>query len=1118
MIKKLNKKIKSLTFSFLFLLLTLCGTIIPNTVSTPKADNSIDSWIMCSFKTGKEIYNRYRTDLLYYELLSKSAQTINESSNNFFNGMLSVAGYNFNNDVSKNPKLNPFDVFGMSGLHWSNYAGEWKYYEVDGCVDNDRQEGIKKEYGKFYTGRKEVKYTFNETATAKDVRASKHSAGLFSNWWKGFLNTIANFFLWISKFIMSITLSLLSLTFTDISSFIGLTQKTEGNIFKNLYTNFYMPLTLFMITLTAGYLIWKGLIKRELRTTFGAIAKIFLVMTLANVLVLSPNLMTIPNTITTFGQGIVISAFNNTSTKGKKDDLCNSEIGLDNVDTDNDKNYMEKINKNIRSNLGCKMWKEFLFKPWVKAQFGTDYEKLDKLENINSKWVKDPKVKLGVEKTVTNWGLFQLSTQTDKHKTIDEKDSPLISGVHKDWWRIADALSNYDETGVDTPTGTTGNIANNNGGSGSSGGTKANEFIQQHLTEIKSVAEKYGVYPSVMLGQAFLESGILGRGSALANPPNHNLFGIKCRAKDVGTDNCVNLGTTEWENGKFVGQGAWFRKYNSYEESFRDYAIFLRTNPRYRNALPENAGSAEASIVGIANAGYATDPTYASKVLNLMNTYNLQQYDEGINFNIPSNEDLGVTGDSGNSNGAFTGTSGGYWEQVDSKPLKEWQYWIGNHTGERMGTALLMTIFTILGSLPALLFGFMGAIYGIGITLLMTISPIFLTLGLWQERGQQMFMSWFSLLMSTILKKIVASLLLMLSIIMVTNMMGLINDLGWIKTVTLVAITSYLIAKNRHTIINSLASINLGTYNLVNGWTKITNVGKKTTRFAKNSTVSAVGGGIGAVKTNQNTFSGMKEGMKNYLHNEMYRTKVGTQFAGALRTGQQSAGKPLQNVKCSICFTSLDNEQKVYQHPETGFYICKACLDELDNPEEALEVNINSKGRKSQEEILQQVKIHREKLNLDKMDNSEIEQYISQKNRQSYKSFVSKTKAINKENDEVVLNLDKVKQEIEKNITKFNDETRFMKESKAEYTSNFKIPELIQSYVNPTALSKALETNNWEALNTEIEQGYKNWFDSNKNNIYKIDKNGNIENLTDEEKMQEFNDILNDKDKRKGEQ
>ena len=66
MIKKLNKKIKSLTFSFLFLLLTLFGTIIPNTVSTPKADNSIDSWIMCSFKTGKEIYNRYRTDLLYY--------------------------------------------------------------------------------------------------------------------------------------------------------------------------------------------------------------------------------------------------------------------------------------------------------------------------------------------------------------------------------------------------------------------------------------------------------------------------------------------------------------------------------------------------------------------------------------------------------------------------------------------------------------------------------------------------------------------------------------------------------------------------------------------------------------------------------------------------------------------------------------------------------------------------------------------------------------------------------------------------------------------------------------------------------------------------------------------
>lgn len=59
-----------------------------------------------------------------------------------------------------------------------------------------------------------------------------------------------------------------------------------------------------------------------------------------------------------------------------------------------------------------------------------------------------------------------------------------------------------------------------------------------------------------------------------------------------------------------------FRAYPSYQESFDDYVRFLNDNPRYRSALDHNS-SGEQFIHGIHQAGYATDPKYADKVLRV---------------------------------------------------------------------------------------------------------------------------------------------------------------------------------------------------------------------------------------------------------------------------------------------------------------------------------------------------------------------------------------------------------------------------------------------------------------------------------------------------------------------
>jgi flagellar protein FlgJ len=61
-----------------------------------------------------------------------------------------------------------------------------------------------------------------------------------------------------------------------------------------------------------------------------------------------------------------------------------------------------------------------------------------------------------------------------------------------------------------------------------------------------------------------------------------------------------------------------FRAYDSYADSFRDYAKLLRDNPRYEKVLA-NATDVKGFAQGLQKAGYATDPKYAEKLTNLIN-------------------------------------------------------------------------------------------------------------------------------------------------------------------------------------------------------------------------------------------------------------------------------------------------------------------------------------------------------------------------------------------------------------------------------------------------------------------------------------------------------------------
>jgi flagellar protein FlgJ len=141
-------------------------------------------------------------------------------------------------------------------------------------------------------------------------------------------------------------------------------------------------------------------------------------------------------------------------------------------------------------------------------------------------------------------------------------------------------------------------------------------FLSRLASEADEASRSTGIPAKFMLGQAALESG-WGKRQIIAadGSPSHNLFGIKATGNWNGR--VVQATTTEYVNGVPQKKIEKFRAYDSYADSFRDYAKLLRSNPRYENVLA-NAQDVKGFAQGLQNAGYATDPEYAAKLTRII--------------------------------------------------------------------------------------------------------------------------------------------------------------------------------------------------------------------------------------------------------------------------------------------------------------------------------------------------------------------------------------------------------------------------------------------------------------------------------------------------------------------
>lgn len=139
------------------------------------------------------------------------------------------------------------------------------------------------------------------------------------------------------------------------------------------------------------------------------------------------------------------------------------------------------------------------------------------------------------------------------------------------------------------------------------------DYIDQYHQLAERQQREHGIPASIILAQGLLESGA---GQSTFAKESNNHFGIKC---------------SDWIGDKYYHddetKNECFRKYNQVLESYEDHSLFLKKRSRYAFLFNLNPTDYEGWAQGLKKAGYATDPTYAYKLISIIENYELHQYD-----------------------------------------------------------------------------------------------------------------------------------------------------------------------------------------------------------------------------------------------------------------------------------------------------------------------------------------------------------------------------------------------------------------------------------------------------------------------------------------------------------
>ncbi|UQS87139.1 glucosaminidase domain-containing protein [Nicoliella spurrieriana] len=149
-------------------------------------------------------------------------------------------------------------------------------------------------------------------------------------------------------------------------------------------------------------------------------------------------------------------------------------------------------------------------------------------------------------------------------------------------------------------------------------------FVNQvAASSIKVYQNDYHVLPSIVTAQAILESDW---GNSKLYKVANNPFGIKGSYKGQS----ISYDTTEYENGKNITVVAKFRKYPNLEAAIKDHDESIKTHFIKQTNVTSYVKAANLLQKNV----YATDPQYASKLISVIEEYNLERFDlQALNNN-----------------------------------------------------------------------------------------------------------------------------------------------------------------------------------------------------------------------------------------------------------------------------------------------------------------------------------------------------------------------------------------------------------------------------------------------------------------------------------------------------
>ena len=139
-------------------------------------------------------------------------------------------------------------------------------------------------------------------------------------------------------------------------------------------------------------------------------------------------------------------------------------------------------------------------------------------------------------------------------------------------------------------------------------------YIKKYAPLAVEQMNKYRIPASITLAQGLLESGA-GNSSLARRSNNH--FGIKCH--------------NTWRGRKVYydddARGECFRAYGKVEDSYEDHSKFLKQSRRYAFLFKLKITDYKGWAKGLKKAGYATDRSYANRLITLIEDYDLYKYD-----------------------------------------------------------------------------------------------------------------------------------------------------------------------------------------------------------------------------------------------------------------------------------------------------------------------------------------------------------------------------------------------------------------------------------------------------------------------------------------------------------